>query len=304
MPRTILLREGEALGIGIRVRDVLMVQTGAMWIVVRLIAVAALAAGGVLLAGHGTWLLVTLDSFAAKFRAGPVMAGRETPLEWPVAAGGLLVGLAAASWPPAARLVSHLTTLLHELGHVVVAAALGGRPSGIVLRHDASGHARTRWLGRATPLRRFAIATVAFSGRLAPPAAAAVGAQLTLVAGPRGVLWSLTAAAVVVTILARSPWSLLVALALAAVAATALTDAMAPASAGAVVALLGGIALSSIYDQVRVLRSRVVAGDDAVVVARELRLPVRLTRLCQVTVAMSLAVWTLWLLLSSLPGST
>jgi hypothetical protein len=268
-----------------------------MWPVVRILALAVIAVVGVLVAGHGGWLLDTLDRLAAAGGFGPLPRGDGEPAAWAVAAG-LAAGAAVATLAPLRRVAGQVVTLLHELGHTVVAAALGARPAGIVLRHDASGHATARWRGRPGPVHRVSLAVTAFVGLPAPAVAAAAGTGLLVAAGPRAVLWALVLAGVVVALLARSPWSLLVAAGLAGLAVAALTDAAAPWTAAAVIAALAAVALRSAADALRRLRLPIPAGDDARAVHRRLSLPPRLVLAGQVAVTCAAGVWTGWLLLS------
>jgi hypothetical protein len=273
-------------------------DTAAMWLVLRLLALAVIAAGALLLAGHGAWPLDALDALVPGVDIAALPRTEAAPT-WPQLAAGAVAGLAVSVVPLARQLTAQLTTLVHELGHTVVAAALGGRPAGIVLRHDASGHASSRWRARATPLRRLALATVAFVGLPAPAVATAVAAHLLLLGGPRTVLWVLAAAGVVVALLARSAWSLLVAGGLVAMAAAALTEAAAPWATGVVLALLGAVIVGVLRDCGAVLRRGVVDGEDAQVVARHVWLPARLVQLLQLAVATALVGWTAWLLLTA-----
>lgn len=267
-----------------------------MWVLIRLVALA-LAAVVLLLAVGQTGPVADLVERALEpFGTGPPPGGPGAPSREATVAG-LAGGLLAAACRPIGRLLGQLTTLLHELGHTLAAAALGARPSGIVLRHDASGHATARWLGRPGPVRRMSLAATAFVGLPAPAVAAAAGAGLLEVAGPRAVLWSLAVAGGAVTLLARSPWSLVVALGFVALAVAGLSEAAEPWAAGAVVGLLAAVALHAGLGAVRRLRLPIPPGDDARAVRARLRLPARLVQLLQVAVTVVAAGWTVWLLL-------
>lgn len=269
-----------------------------MWMLIRLLAVTVLVVTGLLLAGQGGWLLDALDAVLRAFGSGPV--DRSTAAAGPVATvAGLAVGAIAGLTRPLDRVAGQVVTLLHELGHTVVAAALGARPAGIVLRHDASGHASATWVGRATPGRRIALAIVAFAGVPAATVATAAGAQMAALAGHDTVLWSLAVAGVVVAVLARSAWSLLIAGALAGLAVLALGEAVAPFGAGVVVAVLTAIAVTASRNDLRAVRATIRPGDDARAVTGHLHVParlVRLVRLVQTTIAVGLGAWTSWLL--------
>ena len=258
---------------------------------IRLAALVALAAVAVLAAGHGMSLLGAVDRVAGRIGPLPRDAVSLTPA---VVAGGLAVGAATATIEPTGRAVGQIVTLLHELGHTLVAAALGAQPAGIVLRHDASGHATARWHRRAGPVRRLSFAVTAFAGLPAPAVAAAAGAGLLAVTGPRAVLWSVAGASVAVALLARSLWSLLVAGGLAGLAVAALADAVQAWAAGAVVALLGAIAVKAVTDAARRLFLPIAEGDDARAVQRGVLLPARLVQFVQVATTAAAGAWTMW----------
>lgn len=267
-----------------------------MWVLVRLVALALAAAVLVLAVGQAGPLADLLDRALQAAGAGPLPRGPGVPGR-EAAVAGLAGGLLAAVSRPSGRLLDQLTTLLHELGHTLAAAALGARPSGIVLRHDASGHATARWLGTPGPVRRMSLAATAFVGLPAPAVAAAAGAGLLEVAGPRPVLWSLAVAGGAVTLLARSLWSLVVALGFVGLAVAGLSEAAEPWATGAVVGLLAAVALHAGLGAVRRLRLPIPPGDDARVVRARLRLPARLVQLLQAAVTVAAAGWTVWLLL-------
>ncbi len=277
-------------------------DTARMWMIVRVAAVLVILVLGVLIAGWGEGLLGVVDSVPGLGNVpGSQLAGDDRPA---TVAGiaGLVVGVLAAVLRPVARGVGQVVTLLHELGHTVVAAALGARPAGIVLRHDASGHATARWVGRPTWTRRFSLALVAFAGLPAAAVVTAAGAQLLRLLGPDAVLWSFAVAGGLVALLARSVWSLLVAAGLAGVALAALSEVAAPWAAAVVVALLTSVAVKTTVDNLRRLRWPIQEGDDARAVGRRLRLPARFVQWLQVVVAAVLSGWAVWLLLPTFPG--
>lgn len=268
-----------------------------MWALSRAAALLVLAIVAVLLAGRGMWLLDLVDRAVATGGAGPLPRGGAGP-GWPTVGVGLVAGAAAAIVRPVRTLVGQIVTLLHELGHTLTAAALGARPAGIVLRHDASGHATARWLERAGWGRRVSLALTAFAGLPAPAAAAGAGAGLLAAAGPRAVLWALVAAGVVVAVLARSPWTLLVPAGLAGLAVVALSDPAQPWAAGVTVALLAAVATRSTAEAAGRLRRPITAGDDARAVHRQLRLPPRLVQVGQLAATGAAGARTVWSLLS------
>lgn len=274
-----------------------------MWSLVRLLALTVLVVTGLLVAGRGD-LVVDGARWIGEVLSG--LAGADAPsgpqppeLVRSTVLVGLGVGAAVALLPPGRGALRQLVTLLHELGHTVVAAALGARPAGIVLRHDASGHATARWVGRPTPARRLALAAVAFAGVPTAPVAALAGARLLLLAGPEAVLWCVAVAGVVVAVLARSAWSLLVAALVATLAVAGLRDAAAPFATVAVVALVTATAVAALHVGGSALRSPLRDGDDARVVAGYLLLPGRLVRLVQHAVAATASLATFWLLLTA-----
>lgn len=264
-----------------------------MWTLIRIAGLALLVVVAVLLSGHGDWLLDALGRAARPTGLGP-LPGDAAALTPGMVTAGLLAGLLAAMVRPVDRVMGQLVTLLHELGHTVVAASLGARPAGIVLRHDASGHATARWLVQPGPARRLSLAATAFVGLPAPAVAAAAGVGLLLTAGPRAVLWSLAAAGALVALLARSLWSLVVALVFMGAAVAGLSQAAEPWVASAVVALLAGVAIRSATHAANRLRRPIPAGDDARAVHRHLRLPPRLVQVAQVAATVAAAAWAGW----------
>jgi hypothetical protein len=273
-----------------------MADTGGMWALIRLLALALATVVVVLALGKGAWLVEPVERIWELVGVGPLPRDPEA-VRPDTAASGLVAGLLAATLRPTRRLLGQLATLLHELGHTLVAAALGARPSGIVLRHDASGHATARWLGRPGPARRVSLAVTAFVGLPAPAVAAAAGAGLLQVAGPRPVLWSLAIAGVLVAVLARSAWSLAVAALFLALALAGLSEPAEPWTAAVVVGLLTAVAVHAGLDALRRLWLPIPAGDDARAVRARIGVPARLTQLLQVAVTASASAWCLWLLL-------
>jgi len=264
-----------------------------MWSSLRILALTFLLVVGALVTGRGGWLLQVLDTWSETVGA-TTMPRAPLNLSPLATIGSLAAGGAAAVVRPAHRAVGQLVTLLHEVGHTVVAAALGARPRGIVLRHDASGHATASWVGQASPLRRLALGSVAFVGLPAAAAASAAAAQLLVVVGPRTVLWSVAGAGALVALLARSVWSLLIAAGTAGIAVAALGDTAEPWAAGAVVALVTAVAVKTTGDNLRRLRTPIREGDDARVVGADLGLPARLVQFVQVATGATLSGFTLW----------
>jgi hypothetical protein len=271
-----------------------------MWVLLRLSALIVLAVIAALVAGWGDELVGASGRAAEALGAGPVASSGGPDLGRSVTVAALAVGLVVAVVRPPSRAIRQIVTLVHELGHTVVATALGARPSGIVLRHDASGHATARWVGDASLGRRFALAAVAFAGVPAATVATASGAQLLSAAGSRPVLWSLAAIGLTVAVLARSPWSLAVAIVLVGLASAALRDVAEPWADGVAIGLLVAVAVRAVLDDLRALRSPIRDGDDARAVARQIWLPAKVVQLTQVVVSVAAGSWTIWVLTAGL----
>jgi len=272
-------------------------DTATMWFLVRLAALAVLVAVGVLVAGVAEVVLAGIDrSFSPLGARLPVVAPADlTPLV--VVVGGLVGVVLGGPWAGrAGRALAHTETLLHELGHVLVAAACGARPTGVVLAHDASGHATARWRERRGPLPRLQRAAVAWFGYPAPPTFAAAGTALLVVAGPRAVLWTILGAAALVAVLARSAWTVVVTVGLGLVALVSLTDRAAPFAAGVAVALLAAIVVHHVVTTWRRVVRRLPDGHDAYTVREQLGVPARLVHLLQTAWSLAAAAWTVVLL--------
>jgi hypothetical protein len=270
-----------------------------MWPLVRVVALALVAGVMLLLAGR-VHLVTDAVGWLAGWLGGAGVPIADTPdLTRPTVLGGIGVGaLLAGPRRSIGRVSAQVVTLLHELGHVVVAAACGARPSGIVLQHDASGHATSRWRTRPGLRSRLQRSATAIVGTPAPVLLTAAGAQLLLAAGPRPVLWTLAVAAAVVAMLARSVWTLVVAAGLGGLAAAALREVAEPWAAAVVVAVLTAIAIRSVRDAIRALGHPLAQGHDARAVADQLAgVPPRLVHVGQVAGTVGLGTWTLWPLL-------
>lgn len=267
-----------------------------MWTFVRLAALTVLTLVTAVLVGVGETVVAAVTRIAALVGWDLATPEGGAGTAWQASTAAMVGGLAVGLVRPPARLVRQVVTLVHELGHTVVSAALGARPSGIVLRHDASGHATARWIGRPSPGRRFALAAVALAGVPAATVATAAGAQLLILAGPRPVLWSLATVGAVVAVLARSAWSLLIAVVFGGLALVALRDAAEPWAGAAVVGLLTAVVVRAVLDDLRALGRPLHAGDDARAVGRQVWLPARVVQAVQVALSTAAGAWTLWLL--------
>jgi hypothetical protein len=268
-----------------------------MWTLIRLLAITLTVVLVLLVVGAGEAVHELVTDLAD--RAGLELPAREPAgLDTVVVVAGLVVGLVLAD--PRGRGIgsatSHAVTLLHELGHVLIAAACGARPAGIVLSHDASGHATSRWTQRRGPLARVQRAATAFSGYPAPATFAAAGAAILVAFGPRAVLWSVAGAAALVAVLARSGWTFLVAGAFGAVAIVSLSERAAPYVVAVAVALLVAIAVHSAILEARRFFRPMSEGHDAFAVRREIAIPARLTMTVQSLWTVAAAGWTVWLI--------
>jgi hypothetical protein len=262
----------------------------------RLVAVVGLAAVVVTVAGLA-------PDVAALADIDLVPPDRDSdPLLIPGVLAGIALGLAAFdNKRPVARVMAQADVLLHELAHIVVAAATGARPKGIVLRHDASGHATYMWSGRRNPLARLGKAAIAYVGYPGPAVLAAAGAVLFAQAGPRPVLAAAAVCGAVVALLARTPWTILVAAATTGAAVGALHDRAAPYAAGIVCLLLTAVAASATRRAVALAGERPLReGHDAHTVRDQIKLPARLVAVSQATVAVGASGWAVWAMASTL----
>ena len=278
-----------------------MGDTATMWFLVRLAALTVLVTVGVLVAGVAEVVLAGIDRAVSPvgLRLPAMAPATLTPV---VVVGGGLVGVVLGGpWAGrAGKALAHTETFLHELGHVLVAAACGARPTGVVLDHDASGHATASWRQRRGPLPRLQRAAVAWFGYPAPPTFAAAGAALLVVAGPRPVLWAVLGAAALVTVLARSAWTLVVTTGLGLVALASLSDRAAPQAAGVAVALLTAIVMHHTVTTWRRVVRRLPDGHDAFTVREQLGVPARLVQVLQAVWSLVAATWTVVLLAGSI----
>jgi hypothetical protein len=271
-----------------------------MWLLLRVLALTALGLLVTTAVGAGD-VLVRFAARSVELVGVPIALGPGGEVGTTASFTAIGAGVAVAVVRPSRRAVRQVVTLVHELGHTVVAAALGARPSAIVLRHDASGHATARWVGRPSPARRIALAAVAAAGTPAATIGTLAGAQLYVLSGPRPVLWSLAAAGSVVALLARSAWSLAVAVTLGGLALVGLRDAAEPWAGAVVVVTLTAVAVRAVVDDVRTSRAPISDGDDARAVGRQLWLPARLVRTLLVATSASAGVATV-VVTSGLPA--
>lgn len=167
-------------------------------------------------------------------------------------AGALAVG-ALLALGPTARQVMHMGTLVHEVGHGLTAAALGGAVSRITMSPDGSGLATTG-LPASARLRPM---LVSLAGYLAP---AILGlASLRAAQSGAGAAWLayLTAVTVAMFVLAmRSWWAALVSVSAAVAGWLVVSYAPAWLAATAVAVLAGVLLARSIADAAHQYRSR------------------------------------------------
>jgi len=71
----------------------------------------------------------------------------------------ILIGVLAVVFVPfVSKVAEWFTTLIHEVGHGIIAVPFGGRVGGIHLHSDGSGHADTQYSGFfVTPVRIFSL---------------------------------------------------------------------------------------------------------------------------------------------------
>lgn len=128
-------------------------------------------------------------------------------LSWQISA---VVGVLAfvVTWSPAGyRIVRHLTTLIHEAGHALVAGLAGRRLRGVRLHSDTSGVT----LSRGSPRGLGMILTV-LAGYPAPALVGLAGAFALRAGWAAGLLWSLVLLCAVILLLIRNLYGLWVVL--------------------------------------------------------------------------------------------
>lgn len=156
---------------------------------------------------------------------------------------GLAAGMALSLGRPR-RATVHVSTVAHEFGHGLTAAALGGRVRRVLLNRDGSGTAHV--LPGRGAVRRFVGSAI---GYLSPGLLALATVQ-AVVAGwaVAWVLYLLAALAVMLVLVVRSWWGLLVALVLGGLGWAALQYAPATVIAVAVMVLAGVLAAGGVLD--------------------------------------------------------
>jgi hypothetical protein len=253
-----------------------------VWLLLALLVLAPVGwalAGAPAAAQLGAWTEDTL----------PILATPD-----PASTPALMVALLAGAVLGAGRArvaTTHVSTVVHEVGHGLAAAALGGRISRLQMRRDGSGVAHTRLPG-ASPVRRF---VVAGSGYPAPGIVALASVQAVL-AGLSG-LWLayLVAVLAVMLVLAiRSWWGALLAVVLAGLGAAVVALAPAIAVVLTVAGLAGLVAGGGVMDSVAQWRSRSGGrASDAASMAQQTGMPVGLFAGLHLLLATTLAAATL-----------
>ncbi|WP_228255129.1 M50 family metallopeptidase [Ornithinimicrobium avium] len=142
------------------------------------------------------------------------MTTTQVPLPWQATLVLGAVALLVAASPRGYLLVRHLVTLLHEAGHVLVAALAGRRVGGVRLHADASGLT----LSRGRPRGPGMVATL-LAGYPAPALAGALGALLLGAGYAAGLLWAIVLTCAVLLVLVRNLFGLWVVLVTGAVVA-------------------------------------------------------------------------------------
>lgn len=157
------------------------------------------------------------------------------PSAWLLGALAVGAGTALAGF----RAPVHATTIVHELGHGLIGAALGARILGMVTSRDGSGHVRYQFSGPA----RIRTPVAGLAGYPFPGILALAGSQLAL-AGLAST-WLVYLAVLMVVLLAaalRSWWAAVVAVGLAGTAMLTLAFGSTLVIAGSVIALGGALA--------------------------------------------------------------
>lgn len=234
-----------------------------MWFLLAALVLAPVAwavAGAPGSAGLSAWLGEVAPSLV------PVGSLSTTALVGAVAVGTVLgAGRAKVA-------TTHVSTLAHELGHGLTAAALGGRITRLRMRPDGSGVAHTA-LPAGRPGRAFVVSAAGYfaPGVLALASMQATGAHLAT-------LWLAYLVAVVAVMLVlavRSWWGAFIAMGLGAGGWAIIVLTPAPVDALAVAGLAGVLAGGGVVDAREQWRGR--AGpvrSDAQAMARQSRLPV------------------------------
>lgn len=131
----------------------------------------------------------------------------QPPLPWQASLALGVLALVVAATPRGYLLVRHLVTLLHEAGHVLVAALAGRRVRGVRLHADTSGLT----LSRGRPRGPGMVATL-LAGYPAPALVGALGALLLGAGYAAALLWALVLTCALLLVLVRNLFGLWVVL--------------------------------------------------------------------------------------------
>jgi hypothetical protein len=224
----------------------------------------------------------------------PQMLAHPAPLDsWQL---GIAVALGVVlAVGPTRRVAMHLGTAVHEIGHGITAAALGGVISRITMAPDGSGQATTGLPGRAR-LRR---SLVSLSGYLAPGIVGLASLRMALAGLGTAWLGYLTCVTLVMLLLTmRSLWAALVGVASAVAGWLLVSHAPGPLVT-VVVAVLSGVLVARGVADAANQRRAVRAGTqtDAGSLARQTGLPVGLFSGLHQLLAVVMAGTAVWILL-------
>lgn len=195
---------------------------------------------------------------------------------------GVVLGLGRAR-----TATTHLSTLAHEVGHVLTAALFGARIDRIILAPDGSGTAHFSF-----PFRRpVLLFTVSFVGYLTPGVFGVASMQVAL-AG-RATVWLVYTMVLLVTMLVlvvRSWWGALLAVGLGLVGWGLLAFGSGWLATVVVVGLAGSLLGGGVVDALGQWRlARGSKATDAASMAAQTRLPVRFWAGVQMAFAVALA---------------
>lgn len=232
--------------------------------------------------------------------AADLISWADDVLPVPVSSGVATTGALMAALLVAALLgmgrakvaTTHVSTVAHEFGHGLAAAALGGRIDRLRMHRDGSGLALATLPGHR-PISRFVISAV---GYLAPGVLALASIRAAL-AGAAG-LWMAYLVVVLVLMLVlaiRSWWGALLAVVLGGLGWTLVALAPGVVVVLAVAGLAGVLAGGGLVDTVVQWRGRSSGPSDAASMAQQTRLPVGLFAGLHVLAALALAVVTVTL---------
>jgi hypothetical protein len=180
---------------------------------------------------------------------------------------GLGVVLASSK---ARKILSHVSTFIHEIAHCLAAAGVGASPKKITYNPDSSGLALLEFPEKVGRIRHSLVFLAGYSG----PGVCAGALTTGIVTGrsPETLLFATGATALALVLLVRNLWGALVTSILTLIALVATLN-LPPSSAEALLALLvglfGTLGVRDAWDQLRLRES----GDcDAACVARAIPL--------------------------------